>query len=192
MPLTLVREEQWSTGLASEWNGLLARSPSDYPFLRIEYLSAWWRHLGGGEWKSGEPRLALWREDGAVRGIAPLFRPDGEPRLLLIGSREISDYLDVIAARGDHEEFCRRLTDALAELPAGDWRTLELCNLHPSSPTIAAMESCAAARGWAVERTTLEICPVICLPRTWNTYSRIARRENSSRNPAQAATRRKR
>ena len=36
--------------LAGEWNDLLACcSASHVPFLRHEYLSAWWRTLGGGE-----------------------------------------------------------------------------------------------------------------------------------------------
>ena len=36
------------------WNDLLSGSITDVPFLRYEYLSAWWNTRGGGEWPSAE------------------------------------------------------------------------------------------------------------------------------------------
>jgi len=36
--------------LADEWNTLLSESITHIPFLRYEYLSAWWETRGGGEW----------------------------------------------------------------------------------------------------------------------------------------------
>ena len=41
----------------TEWNALLSESITDVPFLRYEYLSAWWSTRGGGEWPGAE--LAL-------------------------------------------------------------------------------------------------------------------------------------
>ena len=42
--------------LESEWNALLEESVTHVPFLRHEYLSAWWQTHGGGEWP---PEAAL-------------------------------------------------------------------------------------------------------------------------------------
>lgn len=163
--------EDWAL-MKDAWNGLLARSAADFPFLRWEYQRAWWRHAGGGELPSGELRIALWRVDGVLRGIAPLLRTTeaGAPALRLIGSAEISDYLDVIAAPEDLESFCVELLDALAALPPADWTTLDLHNLHPSSRTPSAISAAADRNGWKWDTRSLEVCPVIRLPGSWEEY----------------------
>ncbi len=88
------------------------------PFLRHEYITAWWQGLGGGEWSHGELYVVTARrEQGELIGIAPLFltdNRDGEPALMLLGSIEISDYLDVIARPEDLPAFLEALLEHLA------------------------------------------------------------------------------
>jgi CelD/BcsL family acetyltransferase involved in cellulose biosynthesis len=172
MPIEFIRDVPSWDRLTAEWNTLLARSTAEYPFLRCEFLRAWWDHLGGGEWPSGELQIAVWKENGAILGIAPLFcsRRDGDPRLLLIGSAEISDYLDVMAVPDQLPKFCANLLDALAALPAQEFGTLDLFNLQADSPTIPIFERETARRGWALERAPLQVCPVIDLPPSWEEY----------------------
>ncbi|MDO9349315.1 MAG: hypothetical protein Q7T47_08510, partial [Anaerolineales bacterium] len=82
--------------LAAGWNDLLAESVTNVPFLRHEYLRAWWQTLGGGEWPRGELAVVAASENGRLSGLAPLFltsNRDGQPALMLLGSLEISDYL---------------------------------------------------------------------------------------------------
>jgi CelD/BcsL family acetyltransferase involved in cellulose biosynthesis len=135
MPIEFIRDVAAWDRIAPEWNDLLSRSAAGYPFLRCEFLRAWWNHLGGGEWPSAELQIALWREAGTLQGIAPLFRTGrgGESRWLLIGSVEISDYLDVLASPDHLPGFCSALLDALAALPESDFAALDLFNLphHP-------------------------------------------------------------
>src|SRR5262245_14556731 len=78
------------------WNSLVEQSIADTPFSYYEYLSEWWQTLGGGEWKSAELILVSATENDQLVGIAPLFieEYDGHKALLLVGSIEISDYLD--------------------------------------------------------------------------------------------------
>jgi CelD/BcsL family acetyltransferase involved in cellulose biosynthesis len=158
--------------LQSDWNALLSRSVANYPFLRHEYQRAWWEHLGGGEWPSADLRIALWREQGALRGIAPFFRSGRKEatRWYLIGSVEISDYLDVIAPVEHHSAFCSALLDALDAVPDSEFRVLDLFNLHASSPTGSVLEADAARRGWKVDRLPLQVCPVVSLPGSWEEY----------------------
>jgi CelD/BcsL family acetyltransferase involved in cellulose biosynthesis len=172
MTIEFIRDVAAWDRIRPEWNDLLTRSAAPYPFLRCEFLRAWWDHLGGGEWPSAELRIAMWREAGALRGIAPLFRSDrsGRPRWLLIGSTEISDYLDVLTPPDSVPAFCSALLDSLAAMPESEFAVLDLFNLHASSPTIAAMESETARRGWAADREPLQICPAIQLPRSWEEY----------------------
>jgi CelD/BcsL family acetyltransferase involved in cellulose biosynthesis len=163
-------ESDWTT-LKEAWNGLLARSAADYPFLRWEYQRAWWKFRGGGELAEADLWIGLWRQNGALRGIAPLFRTTeaGAKILRLIGSREISDYLDLIAAPEDLDEFGETLLAALADQLA-DWDLLDLHNLHASSRTADVLAAAAQRRGWRWERQPLEICPAVRLPSTWEEY----------------------
>jgi CelD/BcsL family acetyltransferase involved in cellulose biosynthesis len=172
MPIEFLRDTPSWERIAPEWNALLSGSASAFPFLRCEYLHAWWEHLGGGEWPSGELRIAVGRDSEKLNGIAPLFRTarGGEPRLLLIGSTEISDYLDVIAAPHHLPAFCSDLLDSLDALPETEFRALELSNLQAASPTIPVLEAETARRGWSMEREPLQVCPVITLPGTWEDY----------------------
>lgn len=172
MPIEFIRDVPTWDRIAPEWNTLLARSTALYPFLRCEFLRAWWEYLGGGEWPSAELRIALWRESGTLLGVAPLFRStrDGESRLLLIGSVEISDYLDLLTSPEHLPGFCSALLDALEALPGSEFDTLDLFNLQASSPTITALEAETARRGWNLDREPLQVCPVISLPRSWEEY----------------------
>ena len=85
----------WSTleeleDKADAWNNLLLKSASHVPFLRHEYLTTWWKTLGGGEWQSGSLHvIAALTGDGELTGIAPLFHTknlDGKSALMFIGS----------------------------------------------------------------------------------------------------------
>jgi CelD/BcsL family acetyltransferase involved in cellulose biosynthesis len=172
MAMEFVRNEtEWSS-MKQAWNELLSRSPADSPFLRWEYQHAWWRHRGGGEWPSAELRIAVWREEGRLRGIAPLLRSDGEggPALHLIGSVEISDYLDFIVPPEFLTRFVETLLDGLAAKPSEEWQVLDFCNMPPSSNTISALSREVEKHGWEWKVEPLQICPVIRLPESWDRY----------------------
>ena len=98
------------------WNDLLKDSVIDSPFMRHEYQRAWWQHRGGGEWQNAQLVLVSAREKGELVGIAPLFiaEYDGQRALMLNGSIEISDYLDLIVRKDDHGRFVHGLLDFLA------------------------------------------------------------------------------
>src|SRR5512135_698483 len=113
---------------AEAWNELAEAGISDTPFARHEMLSGWWNTLGGGEWRDAKLLLVSASENGRLIGIAPLFKAeyDGRPALLLVGSIEVSDYLDLIVRHEDLERFLAGLLDFLAETgPCGklplDW-----------------------------------------------------------------------
>ncbi|CAN5216134.1 hypothetical protein BH11PLA2_BH11PLA2_02590 [soil metagenome] len=105
------------TGLAAEWNVLLATSITQTPFLRFEYLTAWWTTLGApGEWPHGELHLLTGRRDGRLVGIAPLFvsvNHDGEAVLALLGTDAMTDALDFIARPDDFAPFLNQVFDHL-------------------------------------------------------------------------------
>ncbi len=167
--------------ISEQWNELLTCcSASHVPFLRYEYISTWWKTLGGGEWSQGELFIVLaYRQDGdgsdpsELVGIAPLFfshNRENEPALMLIGSIEISDYLDFIVRSSDLMEFTETLLDFLSKTNEPAWQVLDLYNLPDSSPTLAALEAAANKLGWRCSQTQLQPCPYIPLPETWEEY----------------------
>jgi CelD/BcsL family acetyltransferase involved in cellulose biosynthesis len=157
-----------------EWNDLLSGSVTDTPFLRYEYQHAWWEHLGGGEWPRQSTQLVLVtaREDEKLIGIAPLFisEYDGQPALLLIGSIEISDYLDLIVRMDDHARFITGLLDFLASFLPDSWSAVDWYNVPDSSPTLAALKMEASQRGWTHLEEMYRPTPRIALNGDFDEY----------------------
>lgn len=171
--IELYRDASVFETLAAEWNALLARSVSRVPFLRAEYQAAWWANCGGGEWAEAELLVAVGRVAGALVGIAPLFAArnrDGRPALLLVGSIEISDYLDVIAPPEQLADFLAALAARLTAPDVPAWEVLDFYNLPGTSPTRAALGRLAQNQNWAATETTLEPIPAIPLPNDWELY----------------------
>src|SRR5512145_2121091 len=101
--MEFILHEDFSEIDPATWNALVQHSIADTPFSRHEYLSEWWKTLGGGEWGRSEiapPLLVLVSatENDQLVGLAPLFIEewDGRRALMLVGSIEISDYLALI------------------------------------------------------------------------------------------------
>ena len=178
--------------LQTEWNDLLAQSVTHVPFLRHEYLSAWWKHLGGGEWGTNGVRaqhatplplansqpsavslqIVTAREKSDLIGIAPLFhvKRDEHDTLMLLGSIEISDYLDLIVRPADLDRFVAELLPYLASPALPKWDALELDNVLESSLTLPALEKAAKTLGWNYASEKLSLCPYISLPGDFDVY----------------------
>jgi CelD/BcsL family acetyltransferase involved in cellulose biosynthesis len=158
--------------LRPEWNALLRNSTADTPFLTYEWQKTWSDCLCSCE---GELHLMTVRDGGALVGIAPLFvlsEPDqaGQPRRLLrlIGSVDASDYLDLIAARGQEREVFSAMLDALAQ--SGTWDAIDLWNVPAASITRALLPELIAARGWTLLDEKQVVCPIIRLPAQFEDY----------------------
>jgi len=162
------------------WNALVEQSIADTPFSRYEYLSEWWRTRGGGEWQNAELVLVSATENDQLIGIAPLFLEeyDGRKALLLVGSIEISDYLDLIVREADLSRFISGLIDFLASSLAGSWSSLDWYNLPDNSPTLAALKADSEQRGWNYHEEIYRPTPRIALNGSFEEYlSRIDKKQ---------------
>ena len=172
--LRIVREDTEFDGLACEWNELLRVSASDNPFLRHEYARTWWSTRGGGEWSHAELYIATRRApDGRLLGVAPMFltkADNGAAALRLIGSIEISDYLDVIAKESDLPQLLEDVVAFLTSDEAPRWTVVALDNLLEDSPTLPLLRDMAARHGLVYREAPGEVCPYVALPRTWDEY----------------------
>jgi CelD/BcsL family acetyltransferase involved in cellulose biosynthesis len=169
------------------WNALVQQSSTDTPFSRYEYLSEWWQTLGGGEWRVGadgraeRPQLVLISaiENDQLVGIAPLFLTeyDGQRALMLVGSIEISDYLDLIVREQDLPRFLSGLLDFISS-HVDHWTALDWYNLPDSSPTLAALKTEVDRRGWAHHQEIYRPTPRIPLNGSFEEYlSRIDKKQ---------------
>jgi CelD/BcsL family acetyltransferase involved in cellulose biosynthesis len=156
----------------SDWNALVEESITDTPFSRHEYLSEWWKTLGGGEWKQADLVLVSARENDQLLGIAPLFLAeyDGQQALMLVGSIEISDYLDLIVREADLPRFLTGLLDFLASHDDGKWSAVDWYNLPDSSPTLAALKAESERRGWSYHEEIYRPTPRIPLNGSFEEY----------------------
>ncbi len=155
---------------ANEWNTLLKDSIQDTPFLRYEYQKTWWEHQGGGEWADAKLILVTAHENNQLVGIAPLFiaNYENESAILLNGSIEISDYLDVIVSKDNHVKFMSGLLDFL--LSIDDWKKIDWYNLPDDSPTLIVLKEEAQKRNWNHLEEVYHPTPRIALNKSFEDY----------------------
>lgn len=161
--------------LEPEWDDLLnCCNASHVPFLRHDYLTTWWQTLGGGEWPEGQLFTVIARdEEGQLAGIAPLFftlNREQRPSLMLIGSIEISDYLDFIVRANSLPEFVHQLFALLQSEQAPAWEVLDFYNLPDYTPTLEALRHAANKYNLSYELQALQKSPYVPLPGDWETY----------------------
>ena len=171
LKFTLHRE--FPESIKDDWNRLLDEAVSHVPFLRYEYLLTWWQTRGGGEWGKDDRLAIITAEDETgLRGIAPLFEAEwrGRKSLLLLGSIEISDYLDFIVRAADLDAFLSGLLAFLQDDVGLDWQSLELYNLLEDSPSLKALEAASVGCGMEFESGMLQHSPFIPLPADWEEY----------------------
>jgi len=169
MTIDLISTQDEFQALQEEWNALLEKSASHVPFLRHEYLTSWWSTLGGGEWDQGDLFILAERESqGELIGIAPFFHH--QARIMLLGSHEISDFLDVLAPPEHLEPFLERIFDYLESDSPHSWQVLDLYNLLASSPTLPYLKNLAGEKGWTHSQSRIHPAPHLQLPGSWEAY----------------------
>ncbi len=187
--MNFMLHKDFSEFSAEAWNALAEQSIANTPFSRYEYLSEWWKTLGGGEWQNAELVLISAKENDQLIGVAPLFiaEYDSQRALMLIGSIEISDYLDLIVREEDLSRFLAGLFDFLSS--SGDhWSALDWYNLPDSSPTLAALKTEAEKRGWTHHEEVYRPTPRIPLTGSFEEY--LARIDKKQRHEIRRKMRR--
>jgi CelD/BcsL family acetyltransferase involved in cellulose biosynthesis len=115
---------------------LLDTRPSLAVFLSPAWLSGFFADPPAGD----EPALAVFREEGALRGMAPIAvrRTFTHVRVSLLGGAAGSDRTDLVAARG-YEASCADLLLSWLEEAFGRDAVLELRDVPAESPIWGAI-----------------------------------------------------
>jgi CelD/BcsL family acetyltransferase involved in cellulose biosynthesis len=144
------------------------------PFQMPTINQLWWSTLGGGEWQQADLWIITGRgQDDRLLGVAPLFlvkNEDGGRDLRLIGSKEISDYLDLIVDHDHLSDFISLLLKEVDLNPPSDFSQIVLDNLLEDSPTLPLLESLGQEQGWQVTRERIEPSPLLKLPDSFDQY----------------------
>lgn len=160
-------EESCFDALCGEWQRLVPLSQADLIFSTWEWHSHWWR-----AYRPGQLWLVLVRDDaGDLVGLLPLFieNQPGRGRVArIVGSDDVTDYLDVIA----HVDYLDAVYRALAAflVTSTQFDVLDLSNIREESPTRSQFVSALEGAGFAVEVSPQEVCPLFEVPETFEAY----------------------
>jgi CelD/BcsL family acetyltransferase involved in cellulose biosynthesis len=107
---------------------------------------------------------------------------------LLVGSIEISDYLDLIVREADLSHFISELIDFLASSLPDSWSAFDWYNLPDDSPTLAALKADSEKRGWNYHEEVYRPTPRIALNGSFEDY--LARIDKKQRHEIKRKMRR--
>jgi CelD/BcsL family acetyltransferase involved in cellulose biosynthesis len=168
--LTRIDDAAGFAGLRDEWNELLQASASNCLFLTWEWLSTWWKHLGGDR----ELCILTVRDGDGLVAIAPFaLRMRRWAAVLPVRSVEFlgtgsvgSDYLDVIVRRGREREAVRAVSEYLAR----EGLVVELTGVKRGSRA-SELATELKREGWSLSETRTNLCPFITLSgHSWESY----------------------
>jgi CelD/BcsL family acetyltransferase involved in cellulose biosynthesis len=155
------------TILANEWDDLVQIGMTDTPFQTLTYQEAWWRNLQPEE--SELHSVIIRSDDNLLTAIACLYVTH-EGFVRFNGCVEETDYLDLIVEARHAEESWRLVLDTLHSEQYPQWRLLELCNIPAISPSRTVLPRLAEERELLVIESESEVCPVIYLPESFDSY----------------------
>lgn len=155
--------------LQAEWNELVFRSVSNTVFATLEWQKHWWAAYGG--------EMPLWvlearDENGHLQGLAPFFvetREEAGRVLRLVGSEDVTDYLDLIVDRDHAKPVYEALLAYLQEHQAR-YDLIDLANIPAQSQTMTCFVECAKAQSFDITIQQQEVCPLVLLPETFEAY----------------------
>ncbi len=130
-------------------------------FVLPGWMQVWWREFGPG---ARLQPLAV-RQDQKVLGIAPL-QVIGDTASM-IGSIDVTDYVDFVVSPGNEELFFNILLDHLSQKGIAH---LDLGPLRPESTVLRHLVNVAGGRGYAVSSELEDVSVELGLPSTWDAY----------------------
>jgi len=159
--------------LKAQWNDLTLSMAYPTVFCSWEWMTTWWRHFAAQR----DLHILLFRRDGQLRGILPLFseshylRPSGRMGRVLnycSASDLYPDPLDVVSAPVDAAECVNAATKYLMERRRS-WDVLHLSCMTDGSSLLEGTQDDAK---WAAEKVRTSGAPYIDLAGTYQSYLR--------------------
>jgi CelD/BcsL family acetyltransferase involved in cellulose biosynthesis len=154
--------------LKDEWDGLLSPERTTDFFMTLIWQRIWWKHLGRGSLSV----VAVRNDVGVLLGLGPWFIEEqgGQRSVRTIGCKDVTDYLGVMTQDGQEKVVFQTLLDFMCSAEAPQWDVFNLCNIPQDHPTLTLLPSIVEAAGLTPAVEDEDVCPVIYLPDTYETY----------------------
>ncbi len=175
----VIRDVAGLEAIRPAWEELLARSSNDEVAVDHRWVIPWWQVYGTGR----ELRCIVFYEDKKLVGFAPMvlrkhvYRPHIPfRRLELIGSGEpeadetASDYIGIVAEEDKERAVVEAFLQTLDRDLAGEWDELVFTAMNGDQPTPGLLRDAMQKRGHEVVLETIDSCPFVSLPKTWDAY----------------------
>jgi CelD/BcsL family acetyltransferase involved in cellulose biosynthesis len=169
MRVELVTRYEDLASRSEGWNVLT----QDMPFLRWEWLGAWWRHYGRGQ----QLFVPLVRDDQEqLVGLAPWFletHPAFGRVVRFLGSGEAcTDYLTILSAPGKECEVAEAIADWLDSVGGRGalWDQVELIGAAKDDAAVWRLIERLAEHGNTLHRRESTSCWRIELPGSWEEF----------------------
>ncbi len=167
MNIEIIIGDEVFTILADEWDDLARRGMTDTPFQTLAYQKSWWHRLHP---EGCQLHSVITRDDNKQLTAIGCFYLTPEGSINFNGCVEETDYLDLIAEARHAEESWRLIFNQLLSDEYPRWDRLEFCNVPEISPTRTILSNLTEQHGLCVVESVNEVCPVISLPDSFETY----------------------
>ncbi len=161
-------DQQCFDELHAEWSALVPVSQANLIFSTPEWHKHWWAAYRSGQLWVLEVRA----DDRKLAGILPLFIEEQAERgnvARIIGSDDVTDYLDIIA-HCDHIDAVYEALAAFLSENRTQFDVLEFSNIREESPTYKIFEQILATCGYEVTLEQQEVCPLFSVPDSFDAY----------------------
>ena len=166
----LITEPADFLALATTWNEVVERARVPHPFLRHEWLRAWWECFG----QTHQLHILTVKHQGRLCAIAPLISERtqmyGVPiRRLRLMHNDHTPRADFIVAEPANEPY-QALWETLLHANTG-WDVLQLGQLPDGSITRDRVRTLAACGGHATGVWSSSASPYLPLAGSWDAYA---------------------
>jgi CelD/BcsL family acetyltransferase involved in cellulose biosynthesis len=164
-----ITDEGTFQGLERAWNRLVEGTGIEHPFLRHQWVSAWWAAFGRGR----QLHVVLIHDGAELIALAPLMLSKGRMyglpvrRLEFLANDHVPRF-DVLVLRR-HEEVYRALWEHLSGL-TGAWDVLQLTDIPKGSRTLEELPRLARADGFPTGAWPSLVSPYVPVRGSWDAY----------------------
>ena len=179
----IINDYQTFVGLEGQWNDTVDRAGHTHPFLRHEWLRAWWDSFGPGR----SLNVMVVRAGNRILGLAPLMlettKMYGVPvkRIQFLHNDHTPKADVIVAEQADdvYDAIWKTLLDSRAQ-----WDVLQLSQLPADSPTHDQVGRRAAIEKYPTTLWNSDVSPYLELTNNWDGYlsSRNAKLKQNLRN----------
>lgn len=159
----IVTVETWD-GLFRHWHDEGNQLDWNCIFTLPVWLKAWWDSFGEGL----EPYICAAWKGKRLLGIAPFIRDNSSVRMM--GSRDVSDYADLIVVPGKETEFLKILFLHLRHEGIG---SVDAGPMRPDSSVFSQLKRSSRELGYEFSDEAAERTYELLLPHSWEDYLRI-------------------